>query len=104
MTNNLKEIFYGIPKGKDITLHFDTHYDANNYVFEKIKGKQLHRLDFQPLQNETIKVTHYIDKFKCCPKLLVWCHNNIPNFSYLAQIEYHPIGEFNIWVSWGSGL
>lgn len=96
MKTDLKNIFYGIPKRKGMVLYCDTHYDANNYVFEKWEGNKLHRLDFQPLQNEIIKVTHHIDSFGCCSKLLIWCHNYLPNFPYLAKIEYNNVCDIDI--------
>jgi hypothetical protein len=88
-------IFRKIADEKGITVKHDTHYDACNYQFEKWDGLKLQRVDFQPLESGIIRVTHYTDAFTCLPKLLRWCHNNLPMFPYLAEIKYKTVCDFD---------
>ena len=71
-----------------LAISHDTHYDARNWQLSWWRGKTLHRLDFQPLKESELAVTHYKDHFKLFPRLLRWAHDAIPLFPYLARIEW----------------
>jgi hypothetical protein len=70
-----------------LRLSFDTHYDARNWALSWWRGRTLHRLDFQPMGNGVLSITHYRDQFRFLPRLLRWAHNAIPLFPYFAHTE-----------------
>jgi hypothetical protein len=69
-------------------LAFDTHFDAQNWQLSWWRNTTFHRLNFQPLENGRISITHYRDHFRFFPRLLRWAHCTIPNFPYMARIEW----------------
>ncbi len=68
-------------------LAFNSHYDAQNWQLSWWRGATFHRLDFQPLDDRELSVTHYSDHFRFFPRVFRWAHQVIPLFPYLAQIE-----------------
>jgi hypothetical protein len=74
-----------------LRLGHDTHYDAMNWVLSWQRANVLHRLDFQPLENGTIAVTYYRDRFKFSPKVFLWLRNNVPMFPYMARIDWNRV-------------
>ena len=84
-------------------LAHDTHYDAMNWQLSWWRKSVLHRLDFQPLEKDTVAITHYRDSFRYLPRLCRWLHNNVPMFPYLAHINWNrlstdsfPLKEENV--------
>jgi hypothetical protein len=67
-------------------LGHDTHYDAMNWELSWWHATVLHRLDFQPLENDTVAITHYRDKFQYLSRVRYWLSSNIPElFSWLPR-------------------
>ena len=89
------------PAFKDVSLEsgyrmgHDTHYDARNFVFSVIRGKEIHRLDFQPMENGTIQITKLTDIFPTLPWLFSFLHNVVPLFPYVAKVSYEVVGVLN---------
>jgi len=76
-----------------LNLHIghDTHYDAMNWELSWWQGKVLHRLDFQPLEDNSLTITHLREYFKYLTRFLHWCHRYIPMFPYLAHITWNRV-------------
>jgi hypothetical protein len=73
-------------------LGHDTHYDAMNWELSWWQASVLHRLDFQPLEDDTVAITHHRAKFRYLPRMRYWLDCNIPElFSWLPQ----PNTEWN---------
>ena len=77
---------------RGLRLAHDTHFDAGNWELRWWKGKALHRLDFHPLHNGTLAITHYTDHFTFFPRITRWAHDQIPMFPYPAHIEWERVG------------
>ena len=87
-----KPIFEEVSGETQIHMGHDTHYDAMNFVYSKVVGNQMQRLDFQPMENHSFIVTKYIDTFPFFPRLFKLLHNVIPMFPYCAKIKFEQIG------------
>lgn len=92
-------------------LAVDTHYDARNWQLSWWRGSIFHRLDFQPLEDGRLSVTHCRDQFRLLPRLLRWAYHVIPFFPYMARIEWSneaiehfPLQEEKIKTIVSSGL
>lgn len=88
----LKPIFSEVSTESGLRMGYDTHYDARNFVFSVIKGTEIHRLDFQPMENGTIQITKLIDTYPACPRLFRFLHNAVPLFPYAAKVSCESRG------------
>ncbi len=83
---NIDEVISSIAKEFKIRVKATTHYDTLNRVLEWTEKNTKKRIDLTYTEN-FVTVTSYKDKFPFWPRLLTWCHDNIPSFRYLAKIE-----------------
>jgi hypothetical protein len=79
-------------------LAFDTHYDAENWVVSWWRGRRLHRLDFQPVPEGGLVITHYEDQIAWLPGLIAKLLDAIGLFGELARTDWTTIdrGRFPI--------
>lgn len=81
-----------IAKERKMRMSKDTHSDTSNRVFGWLEQNAQKRIDLT-YNGEYVDVTYYKDTFSCCPRLLIWCHNNIPLFPYIADTEWETIDK-----------
>ena len=89
----LGRVLSEIASASGIALKRDTHYDANNFELQWWHGRDFHRLDFQPLQNGELVISHLRDRFRLLPRVLRWAHQAIPSFPYLATVEHRELAR-----------
>jgi hypothetical protein len=87
-TINIDTLFREIAATNRVRLGYDTHYDANNYVFSWWKGKDYHRLDFQPIA-DSLAVTHLTDRYSFLPHICHWLYSTIPEiFRFPPSVQF----------------
>jgi len=72
----------------------ETHFEATDRELIWFERNKLHRVNFDfsdPTQ--FLRTTYYIDEFPLFPRVLIWCHNYIPMFPYLARIAWHQLPD-----------
>lgn len=85
-------VLKGLAYEYKMKLLSETHFEANNRELVWFNNNELHRLDFDFSDPaESLRLTYYIDKFPVFPKALIWCHNYIPTFPYLAKIMWYKL-------------
>lgn len=85
--DDLVQVLSAIAAETRVSLRCDTHYDAGNVELQWWHGRNLNRLDFQPMPQGELVVSHIRDRFPCLPRFLRWAHNAVPMFPYLAHVE-----------------
>jgi hypothetical protein len=93
--DRIKPVFCKISSESCIEMNHDTHYDAMNYEFIKVYGKQIYRVDFQPTEKYIINITKYVDTFLLFPRFFRLLHNAIPMFPYMAKTLHENMGEIS---------
>lgn len=88
----VQPVFQEVSLETGIKFGHDTHYDARSFEYSTTKGNEIHRLDFQPMENGVIKVTRLVDRYPAFPNLLRQMHNWIPYFPSLAVVQYYELG------------
>ncbi len=89
----LEQAIRKVAQQKGLRLRYDTHFDAGNLEIQWWTGKILNRLDFQPIDHETIQVTWLKDLFPFCPKTLNWARGLIPYFPHTAKTDSIVFGN-----------
>ena len=92
---NLKPVFKEVSLESGIPHSHDTHYDARNFVFSKVKGSEIHRLEFQPLESGSFQITKLIDRYPALPRVFRLLHNIVPFFPYIAKTNFENVGVLN---------
>ena len=96
---SLKKPFQNVADKHGIHLAFDTHYDAFNYEFSVVKGREVHRVDFQPNLERNFVVTACRDRYPLLPRFLRFLHNVVPYFPHLADTTFERLGELSASLS-----
>ena len=92
----IREIFRETAVRHGMRLEYNTHYDAYNYVISWWDGTNHHRLDFQPI-DDSLAVTHYIDRYKRFQHICHWLHSRIPEiFPFPPSIQFMAIGTISM--------
>ncbi len=89
---NIDGVINLIAKEYKIKVKKTTHYDTLNCVLEWTEMNTKKRIDLTYM-GEFVTVTFYKDRFPFWPRLLTWCHDNIPSFHYLAKIEWESLDK-----------
>ncbi len=89
----LSEVLSEIASEQHFTVRRDTHYDANNLELQWWRGRELNRIDFQPLSVGELAISHSRDTFPLLPRALLWLHNAVPLFPYLARVERRELSR-----------
>jgi hypothetical protein len=81
-----------ITKAQNLVLRAYEYHGLELRVIKWYVNNILYRLQFEEPEDKLIKVIIHRDVFKIFPRLLSWCHNNIPMFPYLADIKFDDLG------------
>ena len=71
-----------------LMLGVDTHYEAGNWVLSWWNGRHRHRLDFQPIGDRGLAITHYADHVPWIPGAVAKLLDALGPFSDLARTEW----------------
>lgn len=89
----LAEAIRSVANERRLTVARDTHYDADNMVLQWwSSGRELHRLDFQPMPEGHVLVTSMRDIYPFLGRILRWAWSTIPLFPYAAKTHQRSLG------------
>lgn len=89
----MHSIFIEIAEVHGMRFGYNTHYEAYNYQLDWWKGRNHHRLDFQPI-NEVLIVTHLTDSYKFLPYVCYWLYKSIPEiFRFAPSVQAIQLGS-----------
>ena len=97
---NIDEVINAIGREYKIRIMKETHYDTLNRVLGWFENNIQKRIDLTCM-GKVVAVTFYKDTFPFCPKCLIWLHNAIPLFPYLAKIEWERLDELSLNEAYG---
>ena len=94
-SQQLGEFLRAEAQHRGLMLAFDTHYDAQNWVLSWWNGRRLHRLDFQPMAEHGLAITHYVDHIPWAPRAVAKLLDALGPFSELARTEWTALEKGN---------
>ena len=95
-THKMHSIFREIAAVHGLRFGYNTHYEAYNYQFDWWKGRNHHRLDFQPI-NEFLIVTHLTDCYRFLPRVFYWLYKSIPEiFRFAPSVKFVQLGTIKL--------
>lgn len=81
-----------VAKEMNLLVFKKTHYDDDNLVLLWYENNIKKRIDLSVLGG-SISVTFYCDIYPFNPKVIDWCHDNIPFFPIKRKSNWKNLGE-----------
>jgi hypothetical protein len=99
LNENNRKVFEEVSNELGIKLAHDTHYDALNYEYSVVIGREVHRVDFQPTEQGHYQITKLVESYPFWPRLFLLLRNVVPLFPQVANIQYQPLSTLPLSLS-----
>ena len=93
LPSELSAAITSVATERSLLVASDTHYDAGNMELQWWSNNDLHRLDFQPMQDGCVLVTALTDIYPFAGRAVRFAWRAIPFFPYVAQIRHQVLDK-----------